>query len=442
MPVLQIILSLLSILIIILMFLKPLKGVMLYLIYFFLAPNLIVGDTILGTRTVALLLLAAFMVTMYKHTPSIVYKQIRPFLLFYGLQFFLIPFSFDANYSLNAWMLSACKVIFSLILASAIYLENEKQKTNILVHVFCGIFILIIGYGLFLTTMPGLNPYQMILQPIFGGEFNEAYAAGNSGLSTNITLSEGRLFGRISSVFNHPMTYVLAIGLFFIFLFAYIRKKWLLCIFLIVTSLAIITSGVRTPIAALGITGLFMLIYYRKYKFFFYAILVIGLLLYIVPLISEDAADYIASIFNSDDSATKGSSLEMRLSQLDACLKIIADTPFVGKGIDWTGWYMSTKGGHPQALFFESLLFVVICNMGFVGIVLWIVFVVSYIKTVHRYFPEKSIRTILYGILVYYISFAGITGEYGYLPIFMVFYVMVIGVNNARMRKREMQNLI
>ena len=64
------------------MFLKPLKGVMLYLIYFFLAPNLIVGDTILGTRTVALLLLAAFMVTMYKHTPSIVYKQIRPFLLF------------------------------------------------------------------------------------------------------------------------------------------------------------------------------------------------------------------------------------------------------------------------------------------------------------------------------------------------------------------------
>lgn len=435
MAILQIILSILSILIILLIFFKPFKGILLYLIYFFLAPNLIIGSTILGTRTVACLLLVAFIATMYKKTPVAIYKLLKPFVLFYGVQIFLIPFSFDIECSLTAWMLCASQLIFSVFLASAVYLENEEKKKNVIIPVFFVIFILIIGYGLFLTTMPGLNPYQIILQPIFGGEFNEAYAAGNSGLSNDVTLSEGRLLGRISSVFNHPMTYALAIGLFFLFLFVYIRKKWLLCTFLIVTGLAIVTSGVRTPIAALGITGLFMLIYYRKYKFFFYTVIVIGLLLYTIPLISVDAADYIASIFNSSDSATKGSSVEMRLSQLDGCLKIISDNPLLGKGIDWTGWYVRTKGGHPQALFFESLLFVVICNMGIAGIILWIVFIVSYIKVIHCYFSDKSIRTILYGIMVYYISFAGITGEYGYLPIFMVFYVMIIGVNNACIRE-------
>ena len=84
MQILQIILSILSILIILLIFVRPQKGVLLYLIYFFLAPHLIIGSVILGTRTEAILFLLAFLMTTYKKTPSVVYRQLKPFILFFA----------------------------------------------------------------------------------------------------------------------------------------------------------------------------------------------------------------------------------------------------------------------------------------------------------------------------------------------------------------------
>lgn len=53
------------------------------------------------------------------------------------------------------------------------------------------------GYGLFLTTTNGQNPYQLLIMTANGEKWNEEYAA----------VGGGRMFGRISSVFGHPMTY-------------------------------------------------------------------------------------------------------------------------------------------------------------------------------------------------------------------------------------------
>lgn len=432
MQILQIILSILSILIILLIFVRPQKGVLLYLIYFFLAPHLIIGSVILGTRTEAILFLLAFLMTTYKKTPSVVYRQLKPFILFFALQVMLIPFSFDPEYSFNSWFVSVSQLIFVVFLGALIYIGKNRCGTNIFTNVFFVIFLIIIGYGLFLTTMPGLNPYQMILQPIFGGSFNEAYAAGQGGNTTLTTLADGRLFGRISSLFSDPQKYALALGLFFIFLFLYIKKKLFLVILLLASGIAIVTSGVRTPIAALGITGLFMLLYYRKYKYFVYSLFVVGILFYIVPLISSDAAEYIGSIVNSNESDTKGSSIEMRISQFEACLDILKNNPLFGNGLGWTNWYIEKFGGHPKALYFESLLLSVMCNMGILGIIIWFAFVISYIKTVNFYVSDKFKRTILFSLLLLYLTYTGITGDYGYLILMAVFYVFVMGYSYSK----------
>lgn len=53
------------------------------------------------------------------------------------------------------------------------------------------------GYGLYLTTTNGVNPYQIAVMAANGEVWNADYAA----------VGGGRLFGRISSVFGHPMTY-------------------------------------------------------------------------------------------------------------------------------------------------------------------------------------------------------------------------------------------
>lgn len=434
--ILQLILSILSVLIIVLLFLRPQKGVLLYLIYFFLAPHLIIGSMVLGTRTEALLFLVAFLLTVSKKTPPVVYKQLKPFLIFFLLQIILIPFSFDPGFSFDSWLLNASQLIFVLFLASSFYLGDKTISSNRIANVFFFIFVIIIGYGLYLTSIPGINPYQMILQPLFGGSFNEAYAAGQGGNTDLTTLADGRLFGRISSLFSDPQKYALSLGLFFLYLFLYIKRKWLLAILLIATGTAVVTSGVRTPIAALAVTSLFMLLYYRKYKYFCYALVAFGLLYYVVPLISSEAADYITSIVNSDDSDTKGSSMDMRISQLEACMDIMGQNPLFGKGIGWTGWYIDKYGGHPQALYFESLLFSVMCNMGIAGILIWIVFSISYIRTVNHYITEKSKRTILYSLFIFYITYTGITGDYGYLTLLAVFYVVIMGYDSFQKEEK------
>lgn len=426
MQILQLILSIFSIITIVCLFFRPKIGVLLYMVYTFLAPHLIIGNTILGSRTEAIILLGAFFITLYRETQKDVFLPLRPFLVFYGLQVLLIPFSFDSSYSFDVWMVETSKLAFFAFLLSAVYQETYAHKTNMYTICLFGIFIVIIAYGLFLTTIAGLNPYQMILQPVFGGQFNEAYAAGNGGLTSNVSIEGGRLFGRISSLFSSPQLYALDLG-FVIFLFySFITNKKVLYLFSVITIIAIFTCGVRTPIAALFVTLLFILLYYRKYEYFFYVLAVLLMLFYVLPFISTDLVEYVDSIINSsNDINTKGSSLEMRFNQFNACLDIVKDNQLLGKGIGWTGWYLSKYDLHPTALCFESLFFSVLCNMGFMGFIYWIILGIMYFHIIRRNIVNKSNRAILYSLFVYYLAFVGITGDYGYIPQFLLFYIII-----------------
>lgn len=426
MEILQIILSVLSALTIMSLFFRPKVGVLLYMVYMFLAPHLIIGNAILGSRTEALILLLAFFITYYNRTPKDVYIPLRPFLVFYGLQLLLIPLSFDVDYSLNTWMVEVSRMIFFAFLLSAIYHDNLQNVANSYTKCMIGIFVVIIAYGLFLTTIAGLNPYQMILQPIFGGEFNEAYAAGNGGLTTNVTIEGGRIFGRISSLFSSPQLYALDLGFVFFLLYSFFSNKIILYLSSVITIIAIFTCGVRTPIAALFVSLLFILIYYRRYKYFVYALVLLFMAFYIMPLISTDLMVYVDSIINSSNEINaKGSSLEMRFNQLSGCLDIVKDNQLFGKGIGWTGWYLSKYEYHPQALCFESLIFSVLCNMGFVGFIYWLLLGYMFCNTVRKNIIEKSNRAILYSLFVYYLAYVGITGDYGYIPQFLLFYIII-----------------
>lgn len=116
----------------------------------------------------------------------------------------------------------------------------------------------------------------------------------------------------------------------------------------------------------------------------------------------------------------------MRISQFEACLDILKNNPLFGNGLGWTSWYIEKFGGHPKALYFESLLFSVMCNMGILGIIIWFAFVRSYIKTVNYYVSDKFKRTLLFSLLIFYLAYTGITGDYGYLILMAIFYVIIM----------------
>lgn len=245
-----------------------------------------------------------------------------PYIILLSLNFLLLFTSEKFIVSMNSWFTSVSSLFFILFLYGNIktYPQTIKLYSNTLFYIFSFITI----YGLLLTLTPGINPYQMIIQPLFGLEFNEAYAAGNSGLAAQTELAEGRLFGRISSVFIHPMTYGLNLGFFFIYSLYFLRNKpkilitVLSCIFL-----AIFTSGIRTPIAALAITCLIMILYIRKFKIFIYGICIFIIIIFVLPMIYPEANNYIMSIIDSNHSNIQGSSLSMRIEQLNGCFDII-----------------------------------------------------------------------------------------------------------------------
>lgn len=423
MNILAIILTILSIAILFCAIFRPKIGAILYLIYMFLAPYLYIGGYILYSRTTALIFLILFILKFKNILKKSDYKPFIPYIIFLTLQFILLFTSSIFLTSLNAWFTSCSNLFFLLFLYG--YIKVQPQSIQLFSKTLFYIFFIFTIYGLLLTLTPGFNPYQMILQPLFGQEFNEAYAAGNSGLSTNTNLADGRLFGRISSVFNHPMIYGLNLGYFFIYsLFIFRKKPKRLLIILFLVTIAIITSGVRTPIVALSITYFAILLYIRNFKNFIYSILGIGIFAIIITILYPASTEYILSIFNSDASNVSGSNLTMRQEQLNGCFSIVENDILTGKGYGWTNWYNSIYGTHPKVLWFESLIYAILVNTGILGFIIWGIFIYKYYKYVVKNFNDVYNRAIILSLLFYYLVYCSITGDFG-LNYFLLYFIIV-----------------
>jgi len=427
MQLLIIILTLLSLATLVGLLIKPKYGVFSYLIYMFLAPYLYIAGHIIYARTLALIFLVFFVIKYGSKMKSIKLKVFFPYLLFLIANLLVVFTSTQFSASLNYWFTDLTALFFVILVWASMYTDKssiELFKWTLFV-VFCAITL----YGLFLTTMPGVNPYKLIEAPLFGNEFNEAYALGNGGLDTssNLQLKEGRLFGRISSVFDHPMTYGLNLGFFFIYSFYVLKDKPVIMgvvLFLIFT--AAFTSGVRSTIAAMMVTILFMLFMMGKKKYFVYALLVLGVLSIVVPILSPEAWTYFMSMFEGESSSVGGSSINLRIEQLQASFEIAKDHILIGNGYDWEKWYNATYGTHPTALWFESLIYVIIVDGGILGFLIWGAFVVSYFLFVKKYVKEKRLRTCIYSLLVYFLVFCTVTGDF-HLRNILVFYTIMMG---------------
>ena len=233
----------------------------------------------------------------------------------------------------------------------------------------------------------------------------------------------------IQSTMSHPMRWALNLCfltiLFMVFSIKEKSKYYWPIIALILFNLLI--SGVRTGIASLIIAAGYYLIINRSIKTIFLgAVLLISLNVIIAS--NED----LSNIFNSltDVKGTKsdvqGSSIALRLEQLEGCFKEIKNKELFGKGYGWTTYYQSIKGDHPVILAFESLIFVVLCNNGIVGLFVWGLFFMSLLKLNRKLLKLKTDILFADILVLVYLSFAIGTGEYGYLPIFSVYYAILV----------------
>ena len=303
----------------------------------------------------------------------------------------------------------------------------KKQLRNTSIVCICIAF----GYGLFLTTTGGINPYQIAISAANGVEWNKEYSA----------VVEGRLFGRISSVFAHPMNYGLFLGLSLVFLLSVKEhiKKYKMIIMAVGIILAIFLSGIRSPIGALFATVLAYLLLMHKIRLMVQVGL-IGCIGYLIIMSIPEMANYVGSIFSDKGSNTEGSSLELRMTQLEGCIYEIRNNPLFGNGYGWTDYYKENFGDHPVILAFESLIYVVLCNSGYIGIGIWVFFFVKLFFNTKKIISNSHIVVYVLTLFTYYLSYTVITGEYGYMKFAVLFYTLILVCNGEMPKRQKIKN--
>lgn len=436
MEIIQLILTSWLLCVIALCFINLKWAVSLFMAYLMLVPYINLGLPGMGTgdNFIKLIMFMCLWKNIIKNKIKFNLFPFIPFIIYFIVSFVMIPFQdgVPAGIMFETWRKDVLGVLFlPFIIWNIVLINPSSVKLFRNTMIIC--VIIAIGYGLFLTKMDGFNPYAMYFLQFSESDIDyESYYGASGG---------GRLFGRISSVYIHPMTFALFIGFALIYLY-YIRFFCNIIVvrgLLIATIIMAIICGVRSVIGGLII----VLAYYIVIKkdlvlltIICFAVLLGGSLISLVPELS----DYLGSIvdINNKNTNISGSSWELRFEQLNGAMVEASKSPLYGLGYKWTDYYLSVNGDHPICLAFESLIFVVICNSGIIGIFLWCYMVLKYFSINRKMKLEKLVA--VNALIVFYISFSMITGEYGYMRIFLIFYILMLSelyANKLRSEKRS-----
>ncbi len=409
-------------LIVLLAFFNLRLAIAMYISYMILVPYLQfdVAGVSLSYNFVNTILFISFFMQWRKKNKTINYNLFIPFLFLFSFSFILIFFEYDTptqiqfNY-LRVNFMQTC-IVSLLIWNVSIYDSRllEFIKWSLLISIFIACI-----YGLFLMNLGGVNPYTSFLSLYFDvQDFSLNYLDFESRLSFSSAKN-------IQSTMTHPMRWALNLCLLTIIFIVFLIKeknKWYW--FIIVLMLFnLLISGVRTGIASLGIAGVYYLLNNRSFKAIFLASIVL-ISLNIIISSNED----LTNIFNSftdikgTKSDIKGSSITLRLEQLEGCFKEINNKELFGKGYNWAAYYLTIKGEHPVILGFESLIFVVLCNNGIFGLFVWGLFFTLLFKLNRKIIKSKKDILYIDIMVLVYLSYAIGTGEYGYLQIFSIYY--------------------
>lgn len=155
-------------------------------------------------------------------------------------------------------------------------------------------------------------------------------------------------------------------------------------------------------------------------------VIVVALVVYFIADSIPELSKYLGSMadINNTKGDVSGSSVDMRLNQLEGAIKEGNKNPLFGLGYGWTGYYMSLRGDHPVCLAFESLIYVIICNFGLFGFAIWTYMVFKYLK--NNRIMHLSENVLFDCLIVFYISYSCITGEYGNMKTFLIFYILML----------------
>lgn len=400
---------------------KPKYGVLILLVSYILLPEIpfgLGGITLKKNHLLMLVIMVFFFRFLFKDKCKLDMSPYRFCLVYFFLSLLCIPLKFETAYSIQIYYI-VYDIAIILLFPIAIWNVVDDEASLALYRKTVLICIIVACiYGLFLTTTNGLNPLIILFSTYGGGGLDEDQW-------TRYFSDEGRLFGRISSVFFHPMHYASFLGFSAIYV-GYVRNRISKILFIFLISILFanfITCGVRSVLGAF-LVALFVYILMKRNVGLTVRITVFFILGVFILSAIPPVYDYVSSIFVKSGSDVGGSSLEMRLDQLAGAFEEINNNVLLGKGYGWSRDYVIQNENHPILLGFESIIFVVLCNNGIIGIILYGLFVYLYFHYIKTNVSESDVPLFV-SILVFYLAYETITGEFAFQH-FMLFYTLVL----------------
>ena len=403
-------------------FVAPKIGFASFLIYTIVVPTVVLNIGMkIGVTMLEIIAFIGFYVYIKSRHGTINFEPLKPFFLYFGLTLLLMPFQKHVPYSnmFSEWFRNVVHYTFLPLIMWNLMIYDKKY-INIFQNAILVCIIVSVGYGFYLTYLGGgLNPYQMLMLSLYGD--------ANHDWESFYSVGDARLFGHLSSVFRHPMNFAFFLGCALVYLY-YTKdycNKFFIYVVLICTGIMAIFCGVRSVLAAMIITFIYYFLRCKNYKIMLSFILLAIIGTFIIEQFPK-LNDYIESVSGTSEKI-QGSSTDMRLAQLEGAIMEGMKSPIVGLGYGWTGFYQSCYGIHPVCLAFESLLFMVICNFGVAGFIIWGVLTNKYFN----YFKGIPIANdiVIKSLFIFYISYSLVTGDYGYLRYFLLFHIMLLAHN-------------
>ena len=419
-----------SFLIIVISFFHIKIAISLYIIYIVCVPyqNVQVLGLNMGDDMISISLFLAFFLNCLKQKRSFSFHMLRafiPFFLLTGLMI-LIQDRTPMEYQLRFWKYE----MFQTLLIPATICSIFKYDYTIINYLKWGLVVamLISGiYAVFLMFMPpGLNPYLMIMSSINQVEYNMDYAN-----------DAHRALPRIFSTFSHPLRWCYFLTLFLL-TFTFFKGKissWLFYGIILLAIFDLIFCGVRTGMVAILVPITYILFKLRRFKYVIYAsiCLLTGLILLFTLADKDVMSDYFMSLVDNSQTSTKGSDLDMRLYQWEGCMDECRGRELIGNGYRFTTYYEIKKGDHPKAVTFESLIFIIYTNWGILGFLIWGLLFLLIMRT-NELVTNPINRIYLNALLLHYIVFTTLTGEYQFLRWFALFYVILYTILKSNER--------
>ena len=331
------------------------------------------------------------------------------------------------------------------IIMVLIWNANLKNKDIYSFFQVSFLLIFIIGcYGLY-EKLSSNNPFHSIIMQISPGtsQRNLIFSYEN--------MVRGGIYGRVQSVFHHPITYGAILCMFIVFIITFLSETknpgkriiFVLLLLLLLVNLIFVNS--RSPILFLIIclTGLLLLSNIKTKAIIFSIGILIIVLIFSFKIFENYKIMLLSALLFWKDEywyIIGGSSVEYRYLQWLATLHYMKNAPFFGHGLTFSR-SMIEEDAHLQGI--ESILFETLLDTGIIGLIGYIVFFTSilYILLKQRSIQEIAFNKKLYEsmILIFIgnIAFALITGELRTFEYLFPFLAIILSIDKDAQVKRE-----